>query len=73
MIVNKEKQKEDRVQNEEIFLYKPYDILFKSSKSKTSKPKFIQDKVNNLEKTMILLQSSTKMTPFYLLPHYKSL
>jgi len=29
MIVNKEKQKEDRVQDEEVFLYKPYDISSK--------------------------------------------
>jgi len=71
MIVNKEKQKEDRVQDEKVFLYKPYGILSKSSKSKMSEPTFIQDEVNNLEKYIYLLQLPVKMTLFYLSPHYK--
>jgi len=41
MIVNKEKQKEDRVQDKEVFLYKSYDILSKSSRLKTPEPKFV--------------------------------
>jgi len=53
MIVDKEKQKEDRVQ--EIFLYKPYDILLELSKPKMPKLIFFQDEVNNLEKYMKLL------------------
>ena len=32
--VNKGKQQEDQVQNKEVFLYKPYDILSKFSKKK---------------------------------------
>ena len=40
-IVNKEKQKEDRVQDEEVSLYKLYDISSKSSKPKIPEPKFI--------------------------------
>ena len=73
MIVDKGKQKKDRVQDEEVFLYKPYDVSLKSSRSKTSEPKFIQDEINNLEKTMLLLQSLIKTMPFYSPPHYKSL
>jgi len=56
MIVDKGKQKEDRVWDEEVFLYKPYKISSKSSRPKTSEPKFIQNKINNLEKIIILLQ-----------------
>jgi len=50
MIVDKGKQKEDRVQDKEIFLYKSYDILLESSKPKMPKLIFFQDEVNNLEK-----------------------
>ena len=52
---------------------KPYNILSKSSKSKTSEPTFIQDKVNNLEKVIKLLQASVKIIPFYSLLYYKTL
>ena len=55
MIVDKGKQKEDRVQDKEIFLYKPYDILLELSKPKMPKLIFFQDEVNNLEKYMKLL------------------
>jgi len=41
MVVNKGKQKEDRVQDEEVFLYKSYDISSKSSRPKTPEHKFI--------------------------------
>ena len=37
MIIDKGKQKEKMIQDEEIFLYKPYDISSKSDQSKTSK------------------------------------
>ena len=73
IIVNKRKQKEDRVQDEEVFLYKPYNISSKSSRPKTPEPKFIQDKVNNLEKSIVLMQSPVKTTLFYLPLHYKTL
>jgi len=55
IIVNKGKQKEDKIQDEEVFLYKLYNISLKSSKLKTLEPTFIQDEVNNLEKYMELL------------------
>jgi len=45
----------------------------KSSKPKTLKPTFIQDKINNLEKHIKFLQLPVKTVPFYLPPHYKSL
>jgi len=32
IIVEKEKQKKDRIQDKEVFLYKPYDISLKSSR-----------------------------------------
>ena len=73
MIVDKRKHKEDRVQDKEVFLYKPYDILLKLNRLKTSEPKFIQDEVNNLEKAIILMQSPTRMMPFYPPPNYKTL
>ena len=41
MVVNKEKQKKDQVQEEEVFLYKLYNISSKSSKSKTLELMFI--------------------------------
>ena len=73
MVVDKGKQKEDWIQEEEVFLYKLYNISLKSSKPKTLKPTFIQDKINNLEKHIKFLQSPVKTVPFYLPPHYKSL
>ena len=70
MIVNKGKQKGDRVQDKKVFLYKSYNI---SSKPKMPEPIFIQDEVNNLERYMHILQSPVKTTPFYPLPYYKFL
>ena len=61
----------EQTQEEEIFLYKPYDIAL--SRSKTSKPMSIQDKIDNLEKYIKYMQLPVKTMPFYLLPHYKSL
>ena len=73
MIIDKGKQKENQVQDKEVFLYKPYDISLKSSKSKILKPTFVQDKVNNLEKYMKFLQAPVKTTLFYPLLYYKFL
>ena len=42
--------KEKQVQDEEVFLYKLYDI--NESKPKTPELTFVQDKINNLEKYM---------------------
>ena len=73
MIVDKKKQKEDKVQDKEVLLYKHYDILSKSSKLKISEPIFVQDKINNLEKAMKTLQAPVKTVPFYPPPYYKTL
>ena len=73
MIVDKGKQKENKIQDEEIFLYKPYNILSKLSKPKTPKPTFVQDEVNNLEKAIKMLQVLVKTILFYPLPYYKTL
>jgi len=58
MIVNKGKQWEKQVQDEEVFLCKLYNIS--SNKSKEPKPTFIQDKINNLERYMKYIQSPVK-------------
>ena len=65
--INKGKQRVEK----EVFLYKPYNV--DKSRSKTPKPHFIQDKINNLENYMKYMQLPTKTILFYLLPHYKSL
>ena len=41
IIVDKEEQQKDQIQDKEVFLYKSYNILLKSSKTKTSEPTFI--------------------------------
>ena len=40
------------IQDKEIFLYKPYNILSKLDRLKTLEPIVIQDEVNNLEKAL---------------------
>jgi len=42
------------VQDEEVFLYKPYDVV--PSRPKIPEPTFIQDKINNLKKYMKYIQ-----------------
>ena len=71
MIVDKEKQWNNQVQDEEVLLYKLYNIL--SYKSKTSKLIFIQDEVDNLNKYINYMQSLVKTILFYLPLHYKSI
>jgi len=66
MVNNKE-----QAQEEEIFLYKPYDVTL--PKSKTLEPISIQDEIDNLEKYMKYMQSPVKIILFYPPPHYKSL
>lgn len=73
MIINKRKQKEGAIQDEEVFLYKPYTISLEPSRLKTPKLIFIQKEVNNLEKALKMLQSPMKTIPFFLLPHYKAI
>ena len=50
MIIDKEKQKEGIIQDEEV-LYKPYDIsLLSLIKTPFSNTQMMQDKINNLER-----------------------
>ena len=58
MIIDKEKQKENTVQDKEV-LYKPYDILSSSSET-TSPDQMLQDKINNQKKALKTLQSPIK-------------
>ena len=73
MIINKKKQKEEVIQDKEIFLDKLYVILPKSSRPKTSEPILIQEEVDNLEKILKILQSLVKTIPFLLPPYYKAI
>ena len=66
--INKGKQ---RVEEEKVFFYKPYNV--DKPRSKIPKLHFIQDKVNNLEKYMKYIQSPIKTMTFYTPLHYKSL
>ena len=60
-----------QIQNEEVLLYKSYKV--ESSKPKTPEPKFIQDKINNLEKYMKFMQLPVQTMPFLPPLHYKTL
>jgi len=73
MIIDKIKQKEGAIQDEEVFLYKPYAISLEPSRLKTPKLIFIQEEVNNLKKALKILQSPMKTIPFFLLPYYKAI
>ena len=64
-------KRKQQIQDEEVFLYKPYKV--DPPRSKTSKPTFIQDKIKNLKKYIKFMQAPIQTTPFYLPPHYKSL
>jgi len=69
--MNKRKQKEEVVQNKEIFLYKPHNILTKASILTTSESSLMQEEINNLEKVLKTLQTSTKTMLFLPPNHYK--
>ena len=56
-----------------MFLYKLYNITFKYKWPKTPKLIFIQEEVNNLKKTLRILQAPVKTVPFYSSPYYKTL
>jgi len=73
MIINKEKQREDVIQDEEVFLYKLYTISLESSKPKTPELIFIQEEVYNLKKVLKTLQSLIKTISFFLPSHYKTI
>ena len=64
----KEKQ---QIQDKEVPLYKPYEVDL--IRPKTHELKFIQDKIENLEKYMKFMQALIQTIPFYLPSHYKSL
>jgi len=69
-VIDKEKQKEDVIQDKEIFPYKLYATL---SKPTISELVFMQKEINNLEKVLKILQSPTKTIPFLLLSYYKTI
>ena len=55
MVVNKEKQKEGVVQDEEVFLYKPYAISLESSRPTILKPILLLEEFDNLERALKIL------------------
>ena len=63
MIVNKEEQQKDQIQDKEVLLYKPYNISSKPSRTKTLETTFIQDKIENLDKYIKYIQLSIKTMP----------
>ena len=70
---NEEQEKElnkGRVEDEEIILIKPYEVVELTSSSKSS---FIDNEVNNLIKYMKFICSPTQTRLFQLPPHYQSL
>jgi len=73
MDINKGKQKEDIVQYEEVFLYRPYSISSEESQLKMPESIFIQEEINNLKKVLKILQSPVKTILFHSPPHYKTL
>ena len=73
MVVNKGKQKEKVVQDEEVFLYKPYAISLELSRPIILKPIFLIEEVDNLERALKILQSPIKTIPFLSLAHYKTI
>ena len=72
MNVDKGKQREGVVQDEEVFLYKPYKVSSKPNRLRTSEPIFIQEEIDNLEKALKMLQFPIKTVLFYLPPYYKT-
>jgi len=64
MVVDKEKQKE------EVFLYKLYTISSEFRRLTTPKPILLKEQVNNLEKILKTLQSSTNIISFLSSAYY---
>ena len=53
MTIDKGKQKEGTIQDKEVLFYKPYDIfLSNSSETSSLDTQIIQNKINNLEKSL---------------------
>ena len=63
-------EKEKEIQDKEVLLYKPYEMLTESS---STQPTLIQDKLDNLEKHMKFVHSPIKTKTFIPPPHYKSI
>jgi len=56
MIINKRKQKKDTVQDEEVLLYKLYNILiFSSNETSFLEIQILNNEINSLEKTLKML------------------
>ena len=69
----RESNKEEIMEDEEIILIKPYEVLttiFKTTSSKTTELSFIQDKIKNLERHMKFIHSPTQTRLFKLLLYY---
>jgi len=73
IVQDKEKQKEEVIQDKEVFLYKLYSISLSSEASRLpiSEPILIKEKVNNFKKELKILQFLTKTIPFLPLTYYK--
>lgn len=56
-----------------MFLYKLYAILSESSRLPKPEPILLKKEIDNLEKTLKILQFPVKTIPFLLLAHYKSI
>ena len=67
----KKESKEERVEDEEVILIKPYEVF--EFTSLTMKLSFIDNKVDNLMKYMKFICSPTQTRLFRPLPHYQSL
>jgi len=72
---NKEQQEKgkEKVEDEEVILVKPYEVLQSKSSTSSSATSFIMDKVKNLLKYMKFIQSPMQTRLFRPLPHYQSL
>jgi len=64
------KREEERVEDEEVILIKPYEVSTTTSSSSTS---FIIDEVEHLLKHMKFIQTPSQTRLFKLPPHYQSL
>ena len=72
LYMEKEKKKEKgTVENEEVILVCPYNVLSMTLSSSTTS--FIADKIKNLIKYMKFVRTPTQTRIFQLPPHYKSL
>jgi len=71
MVVDKEK--EEVIQDKEVFLYKPYTISSEPNRPTIPKSILLKEQVNNLEKVLKILQSPTNTISFLPPAHYKTI